>query len=319
MVNIKLEDSLELTPQKVIKEESVKPKKLRSLVKPEKLKARDKSKETNEKSEDLKNYTKFYVIAAFVLIAALIYSNITISSCGFWATYENNFNKIVHGDEKFCYRTLDVTKTIEQLKEQVTGQDDAIRLIKGSLGLASREGIMQIAMVGATGSGKTLSSEIIMRNWRWQKNVISTIFDINFQVNLTGQEAYDSDLREIEPKLSDCGFNLLVIDDVDVKAATIQRINELERSLHRMVKQKLFKLVIIVIFNGELQTESLNNFVIIEFEAFTEKTFAKCIEVHQKLRNVQLKPAEIEELKMINYTSSGCKTVAKKINLIANL
>lgn len=317
MVNIKLEDSIELPPPIVIKEANVKTKKkLRSLVK---TVTKDKSKEIDEKSKNVKRNTKFYVIAVLALLSALAYSNISISSCGFWATYENNFNKIVHGDEKFCYRDLDTTETVDQLKQQVIGQDDAIRLIKGSLGLANREGIMQIAMNGPTGSGKTLSSNIVMNNWRWQRNVISTIFDINFRVNLTGQEAFDSDLGEIAPKLSDCGFNLLVIDDIEAKAATIQRINALERSLHRMAKQKLFKLVIIVIFNGEIETEALKNFVIVEFEAFTEKTFEKCIEVHQRLRNVKLKQAEIEELKLINYTSSGCKTVAKKINLMVNL
>jgi reverse gyrase len=69
-----------------------------------------------------------------------------------------------------------------------------------------------MAFRGGIGSGKSLNTEIIMKKFRLQKNVISTIFEFNFQINLNEQKAH---LKEIEPRLSECGFNLLVIDDVD--------------------------------------------------------------------------------------------------------
>lgn len=309
-MEIKQEVDIKSTP-KVKKESKTKPKKLRSLLNSEtKLKVEHK---IDTKIEKLFSYKWILVITVFALIAVLL-SNTSFSSCGFWATYESNFHKIVHGDENFCYRTLDPEPIYDELKRQIVGQNDAIRLVKGSLALANREWIIQIAFYGTTGVGKTLSSNIIMQNFKWQRNVISTIFDINFQVNLTGKDAFASDLKLLKSKLSACGFNLIVIDDVDWNPATIQRINAIERNLHRMAK--LFKIVLIVIFNSEAKAD-LKNFVNIEFERFTEKSFHECIDLHQKLKNVELKPSEVEELRMINFTISGCKTVAKKINLIA--
>ena len=313
-MEIKQEADDVISTPKVKKDSKTKPKKLRSLLRPE-----EKSKvevKIDTRIEKNLSYKLILIISACLALIAVLLSNTTLSSCGFWATYESNFHKIVHGDENFCYRKLDPEPVYEELKRQVVGQDDALRLVKGSLSLANREWIIQMAFYGATGVGKTLSSNIIMNGFKWKRNVISTIFDINFQVNLTGQNAFDSDLKLLQSKLSDCGFNLIVIDDVYSKPGTIQRINAIERNLHRMAKQKVFKIVLIVIFNSE-KTSDLRNFVNIEFERFSEESFHDCIDLHQKRRNVELKPSEVEELRMINYTSSGCKTVAKKINLIA--
>lgn len=294
--------------------------KLRSLVKTESTLDNDKSDDCkiDETPQNTKFKWKYVVLAVLVLISSLCFSKLTISSCGFWATYENNFNKIVYGDERWCYRKLESSVIIEKLKEQVIGQDDAIKLIGASLNLANREKIIQLALFGDVGVGKTFTSNIIMEHWKW-KPVISLIFDINFQMHLAGQEATDNDLKVVTTRLSDCGFNLVVIDDL--KAEAVERMKKLERNLHRIAKQNMFKIVLIVIFNESSNSttiqDQLENFVTIEYQSFTEELFQKCIEVHEKLRKIQLKPKEIDELREINFTNSGCKTVAKKLNLMS--
>lgn len=334
MVKIKLEDSIESPTQEFKIKSKEKPKtKLRSLVKKtepkyipwyirrnhKKLSTKE-SKASEEEVIQSKWKWKSLALAGVTLIASFFISKLTISSCGFYATYENNYNKIVYGDESWCYLKLDPSLIIEKLKERVIAQDDAISLIKGSLSLVNREKIIQIALTGVIGVGKTLTANVIMENFKWQENVNSLIFDINFQAHLKSEEAYESDYNEVSSRLSDCGFNLVCIDDVDPKeSTTVERIKELERRLHRVAKQNLYKIVLIVIFRGSTEelAVKLDNFVLIEFGSFNEEMFQKCIEVHEKLHNVKLTSKDMEELKFINFTQSGCKTLAKKLNLIA--
>lgn len=313
MVVIKLEDSMDLTkePQILPTKRKKTKRKLRSLVK-------DNAEAKDEKPDDKSRWNwKYFALPVLILIASLFLSEISISSCGFWATYENNYNKIVYGDERHCYRTIESSWSVSKLKERVVGQDEALSLIEGSLDLANREKIIQMAFVGGTGVGKTLSAEILTDLWRW--NVFSSIFDINFSMDLSGEAAYKSDLEIVMSQMKNCGFNLIVIDDVDSTIETIERIAKLERNLHRIAKLKLFKIVLVVIFKGEQDSsalqEQLKDFVIIDFHPLTEESFKKCVEIHQKLHNVTLKPRELEELMMINFNKTGCKTVAKKLKV----
>lgn len=221
-----------------------------------------------------------------------------------------------------CYRKLEASSSIKNLKEEVIGQDDAIKLISASLELANREWIIQMAFVGPIGTGKTLSANILVNNFKWQQNVQRLVFDINFGARLDANEAYESDYNLVASKLSDCGFSLVVIDDLRFEHSAVQRIAALERRLHRLAKQKLFKIVLVVIFSDSADSSDLlnelKNFVLVEFNPFTEETFHECIRVHEIIHNVKLKPKDIEELKHINFTSTGCKTLAKKLNLITD-
>lgn len=326
MVRIKLENTESVSPEVDTKvKESRKDKqkkKLRSLVKVE-AHPKDKTQNDcdNETTNELVTWRwKRIVVAVVIALASVFMSSIDFSSCGFWATYERNYNKIMHGDENFCHRNIDPLTIVQKLNKQIVGQEDSIKLIEGALNLANREKIIQLAFVGETGVGKTFIGNIMMENFKWQP-AISLIFDINFQVHLSGEEAFESDAALVIPRLSECGFNLVVIDDIEMRNDTIERIIKLERNLHRLAKQALFKTVFVAIFNGNYNASTLQNdlkdFVLVEFQPFNEVLFQQCIEIHEKLNNIKLKPKDLEELKLINFTESGCKTVAKKLNLIA--
>lgn len=298
--------------------------KIRPLVKADSIKpaAEEKESKTNEETEvPTRSTWKYLVGALVVLLVAVALSNVATSRCGFWTTYLNNYNKIVHGDERYCHRQLDSLPILEKLSEQVIAQEDALKLIGASLELANRERIIQIALTGPVGTGKTLTASIISENFKWQRNVVSLIYDLNFQKDLS-EEAEEDDFRVAAARLSDCGFNLIVIDNVDTDDSAIERMTRLERRLHRLAKQKLHKIVLIVIFKGHLTQSAaqkrLNHFVLVEFAAFTEKSFEQCIRAHEKQHNLKLSTKDIDELKLINFTHSGCKTLAKKLNLVQN-
>lgn len=317
--DIKIElssDSIVRKPIKRLKEKK-KPK-LRHLAKTKSIQSVTKDEKPKKPEERYKNF-KYFVIVFVVLTVAVLSSNISFSSCGLWPTYENNFNKIVYGDEKFCYRKLESLPVFQKLTEQIVSQDDALKMIAASLDLANREKIVQIALTGAVGVGKSLAANIIIEEFKWQRNVISLVFDVSFRKGLEVQA--ENDFEMVASKLSDCGFNLVVIDDVPITSSNIERISELERRLHRLAKQNLYKTVFIVILKGEMEESHkalLKDFVVVEFNSITEESFKQCIEVHEKRHKVKLTSKDIEELKYINFSHSGCKTLDKKINLIRN-
>lgn len=110
MDDLKPEESFKtLVPEALKKAETDLKKKLRSLVKSESSRINstiDESSEESEDSDETRNSRwnrKHLIVIGSVLIvfASWFALNITISSCGFWATYDNNFNKIVYNDERW--------------------------------------------------------------------------------------------------------------------------------------------------------------------------------------------------------------------------
>lgn len=324
-MKIKLEKSdLELIER--VNEPRERKRKLRPLTKKSKHPKINESKSESalsvEKSEngniEKKKSKLLWISSFFVLgIISIILSQIEYSRCGLWTTYKNNFNKIVHGDEMYCIRELDPSQIIRSLEKNLVNQDEAIKIIQVSLNLANRERFISMVFSGSVGVGKTLSSNLIAKNFKWQENVNELIYEFNFVQNFNVNESLESDLSVATEKFKECGFNLVIIDDVPLGDESIERISMLERKLNEIAKRNLHKIVLIVIFRGNVKQDQLKNFVIVDFQDFTQESFNSCIERHLKLFNVNLKPIEIDELKNLNFTSSGCKTVAKKINLMS--
>lgn len=112
-------------------------KRLRPLMKAVSFKASvtdDDSDEVEKIEESTKTWNRKYLfIALLTFIASFALSQISISNCGFWATFEKNYNKYVYKDERWCYRRMESLPTTNELLKQVIGQEDAIALIGTSL------------------------------------------------------------------------------------------------------------------------------------------------------------------------------------------
>lgn len=165
-----------------------------------------------------------------------------------------------------------------------------------------------------SGIGKTFSTEIVADNFPWKRNIQKYIWDF-----YTTEEI----LRLTKAKLSKCGFNLIIIDDISLNNDAISFLKEFEVKIREQSKRDGLRVVLINIFKGtldELQKQQLSNFVIVDFKSLTKNDFIQCIELHQQNFNIALDKNSLEfnELLEINYTASGCKQISKRLNLVAN-
>lgn len=278
---------------------------IRSLTRHKESRRTEKIKTQKHKIQ----WKKYFIIltALITLIIAFILYQLKYGSCEFWNTYERNYNKIVYGDEQYCYRKIDTNLIKGKLLEEVVGQDDAIELIKGSLNLANNDEYIQMIFHGTTGIGKTLSSEIIAKNFPNPTNVQKYVWNVHEFFNLI-------DVAKL--RLSKCGFNLIIFDDLEINEDTLDFLRDFEQQIRDEAKRNNFRIVLLAIFKDTLTDnikEDLNNFVIIDFYPLTKDNFIKCIEIHLKLFNITMNPKEFEELKEIDYSSSGCKLISKKL------
>jgi hypothetical protein len=270
------------------------------------MKKKEKSENVEKIAPKSSVNKRLILFSGLCLLAAVILYQLRCGSCDFWTAYNKNFNKIVYGDENYCLKKINTSHISEKLREQMINQDDAIRLIEGSLKLANQEGYVQIVLQGSTGVGKSLTSELLASNFLWKRNVQKIIYDSQqpdlLQAALNG--------------LSKCGFNLIIIDDLDISNETVEIVRQFETELQQHVKREELRVVLVNIFKGTLSEESISNlanFVIIDYRSFTQDDLIDCIELHQRLYNIPISESEMDELKELNYTASGCKQVSKRL------
>ncbi|KAG5673585.1 hypothetical protein PVAND_003620 [Polypedilum vanderplanki] len=291
---------------KVHRKTSEKSKKIRPLAK------KNKDNHENLKSASIIDKKRIYLLSFLLLVFAAVLYQIKFGSCEFWNAYNKNFNRIVYGDEHYCDRNIDASFLRKKLQEQVTNQEDAIQLIEGSLKLANEESFIQIIFNGMIGVGKTLSSQIIAENFQWQRNVQKFIWNYHQPEFI---------FNNFKDKISNCGFNLIIIDDLELSDESIKFVIKFEEELRYYAKRESYRIAVIIIFKQSLSEEyreKISNFVIIDFNSFkTQSDLIDCIELHRRKYNIQIQATEMDELKEINFTASGCKQVPKRLNLVS--
>lgn len=272
---------------------------------------RDEPKKIVEKvnkSFQLKNALIFF-ISFIMLLASLVLYQLRFGSCEFWASYERNYNRIVHNDENYCSRLINTREINKRLLEEVVAQETAIELIRGSLSLANYDGYVQIILHGPTGTGKTLSSQVIIDNFP-SKNIQKYLWNFHDTSNLA---------EVAQARLSKCGFNLIILDDLDNSKSATQFLKLFEEKLRGASGHNQFRLVILAIFKEQLletETKDLKKFVIVDYQPFNLENFIKCIKLHEQLYNVTIAQKDLEELKEIDFVSSGCKLISKRLKTI---
>lgn len=270
-------------------------------------------KEIKKESKKRTNLQMFIIPVLISFTSLIIYQLSQIKSCEFWSAYERNFNKVVYGDEYFCIRLIDSQFIYNQLKTEVAAQEDALELIRGSLELANKERIVRIAFNGGVGTGKSLAASIITRHFMWKRNVQKLSWEDDMHIS----------------SLSKCGFNLIIIDNMNFNSTTMEYAKNLEQELLFKSKGEGYRVILILIFKGSHEElieddksetngvqDILKNFVVVDFHPITRDGLEKCIEIHQILYNIKMTPQELMDLKEINFKTTGCKLISKRLNLV---
>lgn len=166
-------------------------------------------------------------------------------------------------------------------------------------------------------SGKTLTTQLLADNFRWQENTQVLIYNPNAQFDLTSITRY----------LSTCGHNLIIIDDLHLINKDLLTLRD---SIEELAREKHQKVVLIFVFNmSKFETQRNvdgegpifehlppNAFRIIEYRRMTDLDLNKCMEKVEKELAVTLSHEQRTSVKQsVDVTKSGCKNVRSKISL----
>lgn len=224
----------------------------------------------------------------------------------------NQYQFYVNGRGNYCHERFayaNITKTLEQ---HVYGQEDARRTIETAF--QQHTNLTGIALIGEQGVGKTLTLNILQNEFQWQTNILPFIW-----TNIHSQQTQVKNLLKLLPKLSTCGENLILIDDIIWKDLTA--VDEFHRELIEYQRKQRVKVIIVYAILKANNTKiaepsvSLENTTFVEYRKFDENDLLQCIDIECKRLNLDLTPNEIEEIRQsVDVHRSGCKTVAAKVS-----
>ncbi|XP_002023122.2 uncharacterized protein LOC6598063 [Drosophila persimilis] len=106
----------------------------------------------------------------------------------------------------YCSQPLDTLKIFQQIGQQVLNQEQALNRIENALSV--KEKFRSVALIGPPGVGKTLTATALRQYFPWQKNVQT------YSWTTSVPDAEQKFLHQFANQLSDCGMNLLIIDDL---------------------------------------------------------------------------------------------------------
>lgn len=245
----------------------------------------------------------------------------------FLKNYRNQYTEIVHGKHNYCdqKQQLDTATLFARLKQnKILHQDQAMQQIE--VALRNESDLNAIALVGPVGVGKSLFISGLQKNFPWQENVHTYAW--NTYVKDEAKKFHV--IRILIEKLSDCGQNLLIIENLhacDHGAVAIinQLLIEANKKQHRRV-------VLFYVFNlntmltkeaYEVQKDLLQYLAdckVINFKSFKQHELRDCIKREAELENVVLTKKDYDEIvETIDPLKSGCKNVNAKVLMYSTI
>uniref|UniRef100_A0A336MEC1 CSON010777 protein n=1 Tax=Culicoides sonorensis TaxID=179676 RepID=A0A336MEC1_CULSO len=228
--------------------------------------------------------------------------------------YRKEYNILIHGQE-YCTDQIDYTSLGKILRNEIVGQEAALTELENAL--KTHQTFSSIILHGPTGTGKTLTTQLLATNFRWQENTQVLVYNPNAKFDLTS----------ITRRLSSCGHNLIIIDDLHL---INKDLLTLRQSIEEIAREKNFKVVLIFVFNmSKFETQRnvdgegpifehlpTNAFRIIEYKHMTDIDLNKCMDKIEKELALTLSHEQRANVKQsVDVTKSGCKNVKSKISL----
>lgn len=224
----------------------------------------------------------------------------------------NQYHLYAHGRSNYCHERFDHINITRELRHRIGGQDSVINAIESSF--ERHQNHTAIALIGSQGVGKTLTLNVIDKEFQWRSNVHRYIWS-----SIESQQSQLKRLIDMLTKLSSCGQNAILIDNV--LELDLQIIVAFQQILETYVQQHQVKVFIFVVIQSNtsnaIDENSLQmaNISSIRYRQFDSTDLRRCILIECERLNVKLSQSEIDEiLQSIDAHQTGCKTVLAKIS-----
>lgn len=306
---IELFETVETHADKQLKLNDGKPKKIRRLGEDEiDLDDRRERRHSHEEKEKKFPFLRIFFILTTASAIALMFFGTDMCD-DLIRRSRQEYNTLVQGKE-YCTDNLDSLAFGKILRENVVGQDGVIRDLENAL--KKHKSVTSIVLYGPTGTGKTLTTQLIARKFRWQENIQMLI-------------SSERDLSAIVRRMSKCGHNLLIIDDLYL---VNRDILDLRQNLEAIAEKKGFKIVLIFVFNlSKLEAgrdvdgtgpifSNITGHHLIEFRLLNDLDLDKCMDMIEIELATRLSAAQRKDVKeSVDVLKSGCKNVRSKVKL----
>lgn len=306
---IELFETVETHADKQLKLNDGKPKKIRRLGEDETdLDDRRERRHSQEEREK-----RFPVMRVFFLVTVASAVGLMVfgqDMCDKLIRQSRQQYNIMMEGQTYCTDDLDYLAFARILRDNIVGQDRVINRLEETL--REHKTVTSIVLYGPSGSGKTLTTQLVARKFRWRENIQMLI-------------SSERDLSAIVGRLSKCGHNLIVIDDLYL---VNRDIIDLRQNLEAIAEKKGFKIVLIFVFNlSKLEAErnvdgsgtifsNISGHHLIEFRRLDDLDLDKCMDVIEAELAVTLSETQRKDVKeSVDVLKNGCKNVRSKVKL----
>lgn len=221
----------------------------------------------------------------------------------------------------YCNQQLETKRIFRQISRQVLNQEHALARLERVV--KSPRNFKAVALLGPPGVGKTLTTLGLRQQFPWPENV--HIYSWSTYVP-DGVHKFHM-IRNFVEHLSDCGQNLLIIDnlstcDYGIVPIYNKLLLEREGDLNAAVNQTV---LVVYIFNLEMeyywqQFELLQqlpvDMTIINYRPFGREELADCLQQELRLEQRTLdqgKTSQILEQALLNVQCTGCKGLRQAV------
>lgn len=221
----------------------------------------------------------------------------------------------------YCHQQLDTTRIFQQISRQVLNQEHALARLEGVM--KSPRNFKSVALLGPPGVGKSLTAMGLRQQFPWQENVHTYSWSTYVP---DGVHKFHM-IRNFVEHLSDCGQNLLIIDnlstcDYGIVPIYNKLLIEREDDFNAAANQTV---LVVYIFNLDMeyywqQFELLQQLpvdtTIINYRPFGRDELSDCLQQELRLEQRTLdqrRASQILEEALLNVQCTGCKGLRQQV------